>query len=93
MDKLEKWNLIKAELQMAYQLLPTNVKQSDFGYRKCDFLEYIQNNELRLAMEELDGVIEDNQPPSSEFWQHLVNAAQLMGSPKEQGYRLYLNVT
>jgi hypothetical protein len=93
MDKFEKWTLIENELRQAYKLLPTNLKQSDFGYKEEDFLEYLDHNELRLAMEELDGIVEDNPPPCEEFWQHLASAAHLMGSKKEQIYSEYLSAT
>ncbi|AMN12057.1 hypothetical protein ACZ81_10945 [Alteromonas macleodii] len=93
MDKLMKWKLIENELWQAHQLLPKNIKQSDFGYREVDFLEYLSHNELRLAMEELDGVIVDNPSPSKEFWQHLVNAANLMNSKKEPTYKQFIDAT
>ncbi|MCG7495619.1 hypothetical protein MHO82_01930 [Vibrio sp. Of7-15] len=48
----------------AYELLPETTIESDNGYRKNDFFDYIAANELLLAMEELDGVIEDNPIPS-----------------------------
>lgn len=78
MSLQEKWKSIEQELMAAYQLLPEDVVESDNGYREDDFLSYIEANELLLAMEELDGVIEDNQSPGKEFWTHLINAAKLM---------------
>ena len=93
MDKLMKWKLIENELRQAHQLLRKDIKQSDFGYREEDFLEYLSHNELRLAMEELDGVIVDNPSPSKKFWQHLVNAANLMNSEKEPTYRQFIDAT
>ena len=77
-----KWELISAELLAAYKLLPTETKESDFGYREEDFLEYLSVNELRLAMEELVGVIEDNKSPGHLFWEHLIEAATLMNRPE-----------
>lgn len=76
-----KWELISAELLAAYKLLPADTKESDFGYREEDFLEYLSVNELRLAMEELDGVMEDNKNPGHLFWEHLIKAATLMNRP------------
>ncbi|WP_394225117.1 hypothetical protein [Pseudoalteromonas spongiae] len=78
----DKWELISAELFAAYKLLPTEIKESDFGYCEEDFLEYLSVNELRLAMEELDGVIEDNKSPGRLFWEHLIKAATLMNRPE-----------
>ncbi len=80
MELTEKWALIEAELMAAFELLPRNTVESDNGYRKEDFFGYINANELLLAMEELDGVIEDNPSPSKEFWYHLISASKLMGN-------------
>jgi len=93
MDKLQKWALIEEQLIKAFNLLPSDITESDFGYRKEDFLEYIRHNEFRLAMEELDGVVEDNPAPRKEFWQHLINAAEIMGNSRVQKYRTFLDVT
>lgn len=78
MEPREKLRSIEAELLAAHALLPKDTKESDNGYRKSVFTSYIQANELLLAMEELDGVIEDNPNPSREFWSHLITAARLM---------------
>jgi len=78
MELTERWALIEADLMAAFELLPSNTIESDNGYRKEDFLGYINANELLLAMEELDGVIEDNPSPSKEFWNHLISASKLM---------------
>lgn len=73
-----KWKQISDELLAAYNLLPIGVIESDFGYSKEDFLQYLSVNELRLAMEELDGVMENNTNPGVVFWEHMINAASLM---------------
>jgi hypothetical protein len=78
MSQQDSWAKIEKELMAAHRLLPENVIESDNGYRAEDFLAYIAANELLLAMEELDGVIEDNPNPGKEFWTHLINAAKLM---------------
>ena len=82
MSKTQKWMLISEELLAAHKLLPSDIKESDFGYSQEDFLQYLSVNELRLAMEELDGVIEDNKSPGVLFWGHLINAANLMNRPE-----------
>lgn len=79
MDQIEKWEKINIELRAAFNLLPENTIESDNGFRKSDFLSFLEANELLLAMEELDGVIEDNPNPGVEFWEHLLKAANLMG--------------
>lgn len=82
MDLNQKWKLISDELIAAHKLLPSDVNESDFGYSEEDFLQYLAVNELRLAMEELDGVMENNPSPGSVFWEHLIKAANLMNKPE-----------
>ncbi|TLX46965.1 hypothetical protein C1E24_10725 [Pseudoalteromonas phenolica] len=82
MSNTEKWKLISEELIAAYKLLSSDIKESDFGYSKEDFLQYLSVNELRLAMEELDGVMENNTSPGVLFWEHMINAASLMSRPE-----------
>ena len=72
------WKQISDELLAAYNLLPSTIQESDFGYSKGDFLQYLSVNELRLAMEELDGVMENNTNPGTLFWEHMIKAASLM---------------
>lgn len=93
MNQAEKWEKIEVELRAAYGLLPENVVESDNGYRESDFLAFIEANELLLAMEELDGVIEDNPNPGSEFWEHLLAAADLMGHLHANRYQSILAST
>ena len=78
----QKWKLISDELIAAHKLLPSNVNESNFGYCEEDFLQYLAVNELRLAMEELDGVMENNSSPGTMFWEHLIKAARLMNKPE-----------
>lgn len=87
MEIREKWSAIEAELRAARALLPAGINESDNGYRESDFISYIEANELLLAMEELDGVIEDNPSPGYEFWTHLINAAKLMKHPHAARYQ------
>ncbi|OCQ23146.1 hypothetical protein A7985_04130 [Pseudoalteromonas luteoviolacea] len=93
MNLTEKWSYIEAELISAFELLPSNIVESDNGYRKKDFFDYIKANELLLAMEELDGVIEDNPSQSKEFWQHLINASKLMGNKHLVKYESIIKAT
>ena len=41
MSTTEKWKLISEELLEAYKFLPSDIKESDFGYSKDDFLQYL----------------------------------------------------
>ena len=93
MELIERWTLIEAELMAAFELLPSNAVESDNGYKQDDFLDYINANELLLAMEVLGGVIEDNPSPSKEFWLHLINASKLMGDKHLIKYESILNAT
>ena len=82
MSITQKWKVISEELLAAYKLLPSGIKESDFGYREEEFLQYLSVNELRLAMEELDGVMENNTSPGTLFWEHMIKAASLMNRPE-----------
>lgn len=93
MSQVERWKEIEAELIAAFKLLPEDLIESDYGYRKEDFVLYLEANELLLAMEELDGVIEDNSSPGREFWNHLLKAANLMGHLHANRYKLILAST
>jgi len=84
---------IEQELIKAYELLSSETIESDNGYRKEDFLTYVEAGEWLLAMEELDGVIEDNESPCREFWLHLINAATLMNHSHVTRYKSILKVT
>jgi len=50
MSKQKKWEYIEKELMTAYHLLPHNIIESDNGYREEAFKNYIEANELLLAM-------------------------------------------
>ncbi len=67
MEMKDKWRDVEEELMAAYALLSDDVVESDHGYRNDDFVSYINSNQFLLAMEELDGVIEDNPSPGKEF--------------------------
>ena len=86
-----KHEIISQKLMSAYALLAKDIIESDFGYRKKDFLKYIQVNELSLAMEELEGVKVDNNSPCSKFWSHLIMVAKLMNKKAHiSKYEAYL---
>ena len=93
MNQAEKWVKIESELMAAFNLLPECIVESDNGYRKADFISFLEANELLLAMEELDGVIEDNPNPGREFWEHLLKAAKLMGHLHANRYESILAST
>ena len=75
----EKIAKIKRVLLAAHDLIPEQVKESDYGFNRDAFWGLFQLGEYLLAMEELDGVIDDNPSPGQEFWDHLITAAETMG--------------
>ena len=90
----DKEKNIEYKLISAFNLLSDEIVESDFGYRKEDFLQYLEVTEWRLAMEELDGVMEDNESPCDEFWNHLIAAAKLMNQEKHVAkYETYKSTT
>ena len=90
MNRAEVWNSIESELKAARALLPVGLVESAEGYCEEDFLEYLNNKEYLLAMEELDGVIEDNASPSKQFWVHLIKADSLMDNRHSERYKFIL---
>jgi hypothetical protein len=90
MGRAEDWVLIEKELRSAWSLLPVGLVESAEGYCEADFLQYLNNNEYLLAMEELDGVIEDNTSPSRQFWVHLISADELMDNRHPERYKAIL---
>jgi hypothetical protein len=43
-----------------------------------DYEEFLNHNELELALDSLEVAVDQSHPPS-EFWRHLLNAARNMG--------------
>ena len=82
-DLIEHRDSITKMLEAAHRLIPKNVVESDYGYSREVFEEYLNVNELQLAFDELTGVIEDNPSPSVSFWLHLIEAARALGLPTE----------
>ena len=93
MNQVEKWEKIEIGLRAAFSLLPENIVESDNGYRESNFLAFFEANELLLAMEELDGVIENNPNPGKVLWEHLLKAASLMEHLHANRYKSILAST
>ena len=66
-------------LDRAIGLLPANpVEGDEGGFRVDRFREWMEHNELELALDELEGLGIDNVVPR-EFWAELRGAAREMG--------------
>ncbi len=74
----------------AHNMIPANAKETDYGFNRNSFHSHLKLNELLLAMEELDGVIEDNQNLGVKFWDHLITASKLLGH--EPSTRRYVHI-
>ncbi|MBL8755003.1 MAG: hypothetical protein JNK15_16985 [Planctomycetes bacterium] len=70
----EIWNRTQGHLSHAADLLPAGLFQSDDGGRLDRYREWIEHNELELALDELEGLGENNRVPR-QFWIHLRDAA------------------
>lgn len=74
MDLWDLWKLIQADLIRARKTLPSSADSE-----QCirDYQDYLDNNELDLACESLEGYAEDN-PVTHDFWLALRDAATKM---------------
>ena len=70
----ESWTRAQAHLSRAAALLPASLVESDEGGRLDRYREWIEHNELELALDELEGLGENNPVPRP-FWAHLRDAA------------------
>ena len=91
LNKIETWNKIEQELLAAYNELPEEVVESDEGYRESDFKSYLNAGEWGLALEELEGVIEDNPIPGKKYWKHMMEAAILMKLNSANEYEKFIS--
>ncbi len=71
------WLKIEKHLNNAFNLLPPNPIDNQEGGRVQNFHEFLNANELELALDELEGLSEVNKVPN-EFWNDLFEAASLM---------------
>lgn len=88
--KLQKiWMTAAANLRHARQMLPDNVSPD----KLVQFDEYLDHNELGLAMHELEH-IGRQQKCSDGFWRNMQRAADTMNLTKDaESYRQELNST
>lgn len=71
------WDKIEKHLNKAFNLLPQNPIDNQEDERVNQFHEFLNANELELALDELEGLSEVNKV-TNEFWEELFEAASLM---------------
>ena len=78
-DRLhESWARTRTHLGRAAVLLPVSPVESADGGCVRRYREWIEHNELELALDELEGLGDRSNVPG-EFWSHLLDAAKEMG--------------
>lgn len=79
----KRWQVTKSYLRFAAQLLPDSLIKNDGGDSAQEigslhvYNEYLEHNELGLALDQLEEVGELNTVPPA-YWKNLANAAQTM---------------
>jgi hypothetical protein len=80
----KRWQVTKSHLRFAAQLLPDPLTQNDGGDSTKEigsldaYNEYLEHNELELALDQLEGLGELNTVAPA-YWKNLANAAETMG--------------
>lgn len=72
------WAITRAHLSTAERLLPKDAVPGEGGCSLSRYREWLDHNELELALDELACVGDENTAPR-EFWRALMEAAQNMG--------------
>ena len=79
----KRWQVTKSHMRFATQLLPDLLTQNDgedcansIGTLDA-YNEYLEHNELELALDQLEGLGELNRVPPA-YWKNLANAAESM---------------
>jgi len=78
MDLSEKWKITRQYLQQALSLLPDDPVCIETGGSVEAFRDWLDHNELELALDELEMLAESN-PVRPEFWAAMLSAADEMG--------------
>jgi len=74
----QSWAVTRGHLDNARHLLPERLRDSDEGWSLERYEEWLAHNELELALEELEGLGDENDAPTA-FWAELLAAAENMG--------------
>ncbi len=72
------WSVTRSHLANAHHLLPEQLRDSDEGWSVERYEEWLDHNELELALEELGGLGDENDVATA-FWAELLAAAENMG--------------
>ncbi len=72
------WNQVRERLSDAARLLPATCKSHDEGGSLSAYVDWLEQNELELAFDELEALGDVNDV-CHEYWEHLSAAAHLMG--------------
>ena len=70
------WSAVREDFDRARALLPDNPVESEG--RVARLVEWLDHNELELALDELEALGETNAVPPA-YWQALASAAERMG--------------
>jgi hypothetical protein len=70
------WAAVRRDFDRARALLPA--RPAEIEGRVTQFDEWLDHNELELALDELESLGEDNTTPPA-YWEHLRSAAERMG--------------
>jgi hypothetical protein len=70
------WAAVRLDFDRARALLPCPPVEVEGSTARLD--EWLDHNELELALDELESLGEDNSAPSA-YWEHLRSAAERMG--------------
>jgi hypothetical protein len=68
------WTRTRQNLESAFAQLPASPKVGEDGGTVTLYREYLEQNELELALDELEMLAEANSVPTA-FWQSLLEAA------------------
>ena len=80
----KQWRITRVQLESARNLLPKNPTENDGSNRAEEigtiqsYREYLEHNELELALDQLEALGDLNNAPSG-FWRSLAQAATWMG--------------
>jgi hypothetical protein len=75
-ELIQNWKRTRGFLDAATKLLPQSIEQTD--ERLIRYYEWLEHNELELALAELKNIGEDVSVPK-QFWEELEKAARNMG--------------
>ena len=89
-DLERSWSITRSHFSTALSYLPPEPVGGDEGWSLPRYQEWLEHNELELALDELAGLGEANMAPKA-FWQELIAAANNMGlKDRAEAYEKFL---